>query len=379
MPEPLPDSSITDEMLAEELQNLEVMHSSSLSYHAMAGGDTISALRFTGYIQGSSVNVMLDNGSTHNFIQTHVANFLHLTIETIPPFSVMVGSGQRLPCNGIVRQVPLMIQGSLLTMDFFVLPIHGSDIALGVSWLATLGRIVTDYVQLQCLRRLCATDAIVTYYHLQLVGATPSKSPETTPPAISALLDSFGDVFTKPQGLPPTRLQDHAIHLAPATRPVNVNPYRYPYFQKQVMEQLVNEMLSEGIIHPRTSPFSSPVLLWPAPRNIKKVRSFLGLASYYRRFIRNYAMLASPLTDLLCTDSYSWTPNAQAAFENLQSCLSSTPVLALPDFSQLFQVETDASGKGIGAVLSQKGHPVAYFSQKLCPRMQQASTYVREC
>lgn len=86
----------------------------------------------------------------------------------------------------------------------------------------------------------------------------------------------------------------------------------------------------------------------------------------------------TPLTDLLCTDSYSWTLNAQAAFENLKGCLSSTPVLALPDFSQPFQVETDASGKGIKAVLSQKGHPVAYFSQKLCPRMQQASTYVRE-
>lgn len=104
----------------------------------------------------------------------------------------------------------------------------------------------------------------------------------------------------------------------------------------------------------------------------------MGLAGYYRRFIRNYAMLASPLTDLLRTDSYSWTPEAQDAFKKLKSCLSSTPVLALPDFSQPFQVETDDSGMGIGVVLSKKGHPVAYFSQKLCPRMQQASTYVRE-
>lgn len=89
-------------------------------------------------------------------------------------------------------------------------------------------------------------------------------------------------------------------------------------------------------------------------------------------------MLASPSTDLLRTDSYSWTPDAHAAFKTLKSCLSSTPVLALPDFSQPFHVETDASGTGIGVVLSQKGRPVAYFSQKLCPRMQQASTYVRE-
>lgn len=141
----LTNSSLTDEMLAEELQQLEVMHSSSISYHAMAGGDAASALRFTGYVQGSSVQVMLDNGSTHNFIQTRVANFLHLAVEPISQFSVMVGSGQRLPCTGTVRQVLLMIQGCLLTMDFFFLPMHGSDIALGVSWLATLGRVVTDY------------------------------------------------------------------------------------------------------------------------------------------------------------------------------------------------------------------------------------------
>lgn len=96
---------------------------------------------------------------------------------------------------------------------------------------------------------------------MQLIGDTPLKSLETPPSAISALLDSFEDVFTKPQRLPPTRLQDHAIHLAPATGPVNVKPYRYPYFQKQVMEQLVNEMLSEGSIRPSTNPFSSPVLL----------------------------------------------------------------------------------------------------------------------
>lgn len=158
------------------------------------------------------------------FFQTRVANFLHLIVEPSPPFSVMVGSGQRLLCNGIVRQVPLTIQGCLLTMDIFVLLMHGSDIALGVSWLATLGRVVTDYgrrifefelngqqfswrgessidiqpVQLQCLRHLCATDAIATYYHLKLIGATPLKSPET-PPAMSTLLDSFEDVFTKPQ------------------------------------------------------------------------------------------------------------------------------------------------------------------------------------
>lgn len=92
----------------------------------------------------------------------------------------------------------------------------------------------------------------------------------------------------------------------------------------------------------------------------------MGLAGYYRRFIRNYAMLASPLTDLLRTDSYSWTPEAQDAFKKLKSCLSSTPVLALPDFSQPFQVETDDSGMGIGVVLS-KRTSCCLFQPKVMP------------
>lgn len=76
--------------------------------------------------------------------------------------------------------------------------------------------------------------------------------------------------------------------------------------------------------------------------------------------------------------SFVWSESAQEAFETLKVKLSSTPVLALSDFSQEFQLETDVSRQGIRAVLSQKGHPVAYFNQKLSPRMQRASTYHRE-
>lgn len=78
---------------------------------------------------------------------------------------------------------------------------------------------------------------------------------------LSVLLDSYDDVFQKPAGLPPSRAQDHSIHLTPRAQLVNVKPYRYPYFQKRIMEQLVTDMLKEGIIQPSTNPFSSLVLL----------------------------------------------------------------------------------------------------------------------
>ena len=112
------------------------------------------------------------------------------------------------------------------------------------------------------------------------------------------------------------------------------------------------------------------VLDWPRPLNLKQPRGFLGLTGYYCRFIKGYASLASPLTDLLKKDSFSWNTKAEEAFITLKEAITASPILALLDFSHPFTLETDASGSGIGAVLSQNAHPVAYFSKKLSPRLQ---------
>ena len=104
---------------------------------------------------------------------------------------------------------------------------------------------------------------------------------------------------------------------------------------------------------------------WPTPTNVKQLRGFLGLASYYRRFIRDYGHLAHSLTDLTKKDAFRWTMEAEDAFRHLKQALSSAPVLQAPDFSCTFVVECDASSEGIGAVLLQNDHPVAFFSKGL--------------
>lgn len=97
------------------------------------------------------------------------------------------------------------------------------------------------------------------------------------------------------------------------------------------------------------------------------------------RFVRHFGILCKPLTDLLRKGTiFIWNQDHQAAFEALKSALTSAPVLALPNFNQPFVIETDANGVGIGAVLMQAGHPLAFLSKSLGPRSQGLSAYEKE-
>lgn len=122
----------------------------------------------------------------------------------------------------------------------------------------------------------------------------------------------------------------------------------------------------------------SAIQNWPTPTSVRDIQCFLGLASLYRKFIKLFSTLAAPLTECLKNGKFFWDTDQASSFENLKNKLSNTPVLGLPDFSQPFEVAIDASEVGIGAVLSQKGHPLEYFSEKLTPLRQKWCTYEQE-
>ena len=167
---------------------------------------------------------------------------------------------------------------------------------------------------------------------------------------------------------------------------LKIKPKKSHFFQTSVT--FLGHILSANGVSPNPEKVAK-IKDWPTPKTPKEVHSFVGLASYYRRFIPNFAKWAGPLHALIVPASFKqkirrgemkksdlpefqWTPACQEGFDQLKKALTEAPVLAYPDYSKPFILETDASLKGLGAVLSQKGDDneirvIAYASRSLRP------------
>jgi len=245
-----------------------------LSFNALKGSDGVATMRFTGVINGLPVQILLDSGSSDNFLQPRIAACLKLPVEPIDNFNVMVGNGSALMVEGLIKRLDVDIQNHRIQLPVYLLPISGAYLVLGASWLATLGAHISDYsnlslkfmlndkfvtlrgeqtklpaqAQFNHLRRMFHTKAIAEMYCLQFKTQSTVEDkfldlPVNTKPEIALLLHTYREIFDEAKGLPPPRSHTHAIPLLQGSNPVKVRPYRYPFSQKQQIETMVHEML----------------------------------------------------------------------------------------------------------------------------------------
>ncbi|MCH81990.1 enzymatic polyprotein, partial [Trifolium medium] len=220
-----------------------------------------------------------------------------------------------------------------------------------------------------------------TKYLVMPFGLTnaPSTFQTLMNQVLGPYLRRFALVFFDDISIYSNNMEIHKQHLAGILQTLKDNQLfakqkKCSFGQKQI-EYLGHLISGEGVsADPKKI---EDMFKWPKPKDIKELRGFLGLTGYYRKFIKNYGRIAWPLTQLL-KDNFCWNDESQFAFEQLKLAMTTLPVLAVPNFETEFNAETDASGKGIGAVLMQEGRPVAYMSQTLSDRAQKKSVYERK-
>jgi hypothetical protein len=139
----------------------------------------------------------------------------------------------------------------------------------------------------------------------------------------------------------------------------------------------LGHVISKGGVTKDTDKVAA-VASWPLPRSARGLWGFLGLVGYYCKFIKDFGLIAAPLTRLLRRDAFAWDDNATAIFDALKHALSTGLVLQMPDFSKLFIVDCDASGAGFCAVLHQGARPLAYFSKPFAAHHLKLAAYERE-
>jgi len=139
------------ELLAEPNEEISPTHDHTNTIHfhlspqALSGTISPKTLKFTGLIHHLPVTVLINSGSSHNILQPRIAHHLNLAISPSPPLSVMVGNGAFIKCQGVCPLVDISLHNSTFTIPFYLLPIEGADVVLGVEWLSTLGSIQADF------------------------------------------------------------------------------------------------------------------------------------------------------------------------------------------------------------------------------------------
>ncbi|KAJ8900073.1 hypothetical protein K2173_024189 [Erythroxylum novogranatense] len=312
---------------------------------------------------GSELYALIDPGSSHSYICSGEMFDKEMLIDQLE-YDMHVTSplGSSVLVNQVVRNCPVKIQESEYAADLIKLSFHEFDLILGMDWLSkhqrcrfseivfrggctrALTNVVSAMRAQKLLRKGC--EAYLAFVLESQKDGAKEKLLEIP------VVNEFPDVFPEElPGLPPERKVELSIEVMPG-----------------------HVISSEGI---RVDPSKIEAIVnWKPPRNVTEVRSFVGLAGYYRRFVKGFSVIASPLTKLLRKGvKYEWSDRCQSSFDQLKNMLTEAPVLVQPTAGKEYVMYTDASGIGLGCVLMQEGKVIAYASRQLKTHEQNYPTH----
>ncbi|XP_035542982.1 uncharacterized protein LOC118343747, partial [Juglans regia] len=304
------------------------------------------------FVNNKVCSVIIDGGSCTNVASTYLVEKLTLTTLKHPqPYRLQWLN----ECGEIkvTRQVLVALSIGKYEDEVLcdVVPMHACHLLLGRPWQYDL-RVTHD--------------GFTNKYSFTL-----NRQPITLVPLTPK--QEFEDVLPEevPYGLPPIRGIEHQIDFIPGASIPNRPAYRSnPEETKELQRQRGIEVDEEKV---------KAIQEWSTPTTVSEVRSFHGLASFYRRFVCDFSSLAAPLTEVIKKNvPFKWGKEQEKAFSLIKEKLTNAPLLVLPNFAKTFEIECDASGIGIGAVLMQEGRPIAYFSEKLSGAAQNYPTYDKE-
>ncbi|KAL8090017.1 hypothetical protein AgCh_039471 [Apium graveolens] len=320
----LSPSSITSETPLEVYS--EPVHS-EISLNTVMGLTSSRTMKLLGKVGDHEVVVMVDPGAIHNFVSNEAAHKLGLPLTNSKVFGVSLGTGDNVQEAGKFKSK------------------EGGGV----------------WIELN-----------------NLSSEVEEKTRNTLiPEYMSPLLMKYTSVFEMPIGLPPERKHEHDITLKEGYHQVRMKPadvaktafrtheghYEFrvlpfgltnrPATFQSLMNDILNPYLRKFVLV-----FFDDILVYSPNQqdhvkhvrmNIRELRGFLSLTGYYRKFVKNYATLAQPLTDQLKKDCFCWNDATTQAFRKLQQAMTRAPILAMPDFNEPFILETDASDYGLGA------------------------------
>ncbi|GJZ78131.1 putative reverse transcriptase domain-containing protein [Tanacetum coccineum] len=340
--------------------------------------------------------ILFDSGAEKSFVSSAFTHFIDIAPATLnTSYEIELADGKVVSTNTILRSCTLVLCDHVFKIDLLPTRLGSFDVIIGMDWLA---------------------------YHQALIDCYEKIADEKKLDDIRVVRD-FLEVFPDDLlGLPLVREIEFRIDLIPGASPVVRSPYRLAPSEMLELSNQLKELQEKGFIRPSHSPWGAPskeehevhletildllkkeklyakfskcefwlqevqflghvvnrdgihvdpskvesVKNWKTPESSTEIRSFLGLAGYYQRFIENFSKTANPLTLLTQKNKkYVWGDKQDEAFCILKEKLCNAPVLALPDGPDDFVVYCDASKQGFGCVLMQRGKVIAYASRQL--------------